>query len=1008
MPSGKPLDSFTMWRKVTLPRINTIYEKGKIKHTEMTNNQALQASQEFIVELGKAVQDVRFDPMTRILYSTDASIYQMMPVGVAIPKGEDEVTAAVETAGKHGVPILPRGNGSSLAGQAVGHALVLDLSRHLDQVLEIDAEARSVRVQPGITLGLLNRILNQYGLMYGPDPASADRATMGGILGNNSTGAHSILYGMTVDHVLSAKVVLSDASTVLFDSFEDAAWASRGKRPGLEGAIYNSTPNLLKRYEKEIATKYPKTFRHVAGYNLNQIAGSPTPNMAKLIVGSEGTLGIITEATLNLVPTLKVKGLAMVHFSDFREALKAVPHILESDPSAIEILDKMLLDLTRNRIEYRRLLTFIEGDPESVLMVEFAGDSELEIEAGLVRLKEILNRLGHNGSVVIVTDPAEQANVWYVRKVGLGILMSIRGDAKPIPFVEDAAVPVEHLADYITRLYDFAYSTGVEQVAVYAHASAGCMHVRPLVNLKNADGIRQLRQIGEESVRLVLEYGGTTSGEHGEGLARGEFSEMLFGPELAQAFRQLKETFDPTNIMNPGKVVNTPRMDDETYLRFGRDYALPQEPRSTVFSFELDEGFSGAVEMCNGAGVCRRLAEGVMCPSFQVTRDEADSTRGRANALRAAMMGHLGPNGMTSEEVYSVLDLCLSCKACEAECPSAVDMAKLKAEFQHGYYEEHGIPLRSNIFGNIARVNRLGQPFAPLANSILKGPGKWALEKLGVARERSFPELADQSFSKWHRGHRSRNGAQPDAQKQVVFFHDTFMEHNHPEVGRAAWKVLEAVGFEPILLDKRECCGRPAVSKGLLNEAARLAKHNINLLAPYARDGIPILGCEPSCITMLVDEYPSLVPGDDAAAVAKMAMPIEQFLEREITVGNVELTFDDLSRKVLFHGHCHQKAIFGVSSTLSFLRRIPNCEVEEVDSGCCGMAGSFGYEAEHYDLSIQLTEMTLAPAVRTARDETIICSPGTSCRDQIEHTTGRRALHPIEVFAGAIGIRESK
>jgi FAD/FMN-containing dehydrogenase/Fe-S oxidoreductase len=968
----------------------------------MTNNQALQASQEFIAELQKAVQDVRFDRMTRILYSTDASIYQMMPVGVAIPKGEDEVTAAVEIAGKYGVPILPRGNGSSLAGQAVGHALVLDLSRHLDQVLEIDAEARKVRVQPGITLGLLNKTLSQHGLMYGPDPASADRATMGGILGNNSTGAHSILYGMTVDHVLGAKVVLSDASTALFDPFEVDAWASRGNRPGLEGAIYQSTPKLLKRYESEIATRYPKTFRHVAGYNLNQIAGSDSPNLAKLIIGSEGTLGIITEATLNLVPTLKVKGLAMVHFSDFRAALKAVPHILESDPSAIEILDKMLLDLTRDRIEYSRLLTFIEGDPESVLMVEFAGDSELEIEAGLLRLKEILSSIGHKDSVVIVTDPAEQANVWYVRKVGLGILMSIRGDAKPIPFIEDAAVPVEHLADYITRVYDFAYQAGVDQVAVYAHASAGCMHVRPLVNLKNAAGIRQLRQIAEESVKLVLEYGGTTSGEHGEGLARGEFSETLFGPELVQAFREVKETFDPTNIMNPGKVVNTPRMDDETSLRFGTDYALPHEPKSTTFSFELDGGFSGAVEMCNGAGVCRRLAEGVMCPSFQVTRDEADSTRGRANALRAAMMGHLGPEGMTSEELYSVLDLCLSCKACEAECPSGVDMAKLKAEFLHGYHEEHGVPLRTKIFGNIARVNRLGQPIAPLANAILNGPGAWALEKLGIAPERSFPEFAAQSFTKWHRGYRGRNGVKPDARKQVVFFHDTFMEHNHPEVGRAAWKVLEEAGFEPILLDKKECCGRPAVSKGLLDEAARLAKHNVNLLAPLAKEGIPILGCEPSCITMLIDEYPDLVPTDDARAVAMMAMPLEHFLEREIAEGNVELTFDDVSRKVLFHGHCHQKAVFGVGSTLSLLRRIPNYEVEEIDSGCCGMAGSFGYEAEHYDLSIQLAEMTLAPAVRAASGDTIICTPGTSCRDQIEHSTGRRALHPIEVFAGAL------
>jgi FAD/FMN-containing dehydrogenase/Fe-S oxidoreductase len=973
----------------------------------MTNNPAQQASKEFISDLQSAVQDVRFDHMTRILYSTDASIYQMMPVGVAIPRDADEVSAAVEIAAQHNVPVLPRGNGSSLAGQAVGHALILDLSRHLDQILEVSPEERSVRVQPGITLGLLNRSLSQYGLMFGPDPASADRATMGGILGNNSTGAHSILFGMSVDHVLSTKVVLSDASTATFDAFDDNTWEAMGNRAGLEGGIYRSIPGLLKDYEGEIATRYPKTFRHVAGYNLNQLAGSQTPNLAKLIVGSEGTLGVMTEATLNLVPTLKVKGLAMVHFSDFRAALKAVPRILESEPSAIEILDKMLLDLTRNRIEYRRLLTFVEGDPESVLMIEFAGDSQGEIEAGLGRLKSILGKIGHKDPVVIVTDPAEQANVWYVRKVGLGILMSIRGDAKPIPFVEDAAVPVEHLADYITRLYDFSYSTGVEQVAVYAHASAGCMHVRPLVNLKEAEGLQQLRQIGEKSVELVLEYGGTTSGEHGEGLARGEFSEMLFGPEMAQAFRELKAVFDPSNIMNPGKVVNTPRMDDDGLLRLGTNYRTPHEPSRTLFNFDLDGGFSGAVEMCNGAGVCRRLDEGVMCPSFQITRDEADSTRGRANALRAAMMGILGPEGMTSRDLHSVLDLCLSCKACAAECPSAVDMAKLKAEFLHGYQEEHGVPLRSRIFGNIARVNKLGQPFASIANAILRGPGTGVLERIGIASERSFPAFAGRTFSAWQRGYRGSNGAKPRTGKPVVFFHDTFMEHNNPEVGQAAWKVLEAAGFEPLLLEKKECCGRPAVSKGLLDEAVRLAKHNIALLAPLAREGIPIVGCEPSCISMLIDEYPDLVPGDDARAVAEMAMPIEHLLEREMDTILAESIFDKAPRKILFHGHCHQKAVFGVSGTLSLLRKIPACEVEEVDSGCCGMAGSFGYEAEHYDLSIQLAEMNLAPAVRAASENTIICAPGTSCRDQIEHITGRHALHPIEVLAGAIGLTKS-
>jgi FAD/FMN-containing dehydrogenase/Fe-S oxidoreductase len=960
------------------------------------------ANQEFVHELRQAVPEVHFDRMTRLLYSTDASIYQMMPVGVALPKNLEQVTAAVEIARKHAVPILPRGNGSSLAGQAVGHALILDISRYMDQILEIDPDGRKVRTQPGITLGKLNKALAKHNLMYGPDPASADRATMGGVLGNNSTGAHSILYGMTVDHVLETQVVLSDGHTVRFDSFSPDEWGVRAQRSGLEGAIYRILPAVLETYAGEIATRYPKTFRHVAGYNLNQLAGSSAPNLANLIVGSEGSLGVITEATLNLVPTHNARRLALVHFSDFRASLEAVPRILESSPAAIEILDKMLLDLTRDRIEYSRLLTFIEGDPQSVLMVEFAGSSESEVDNGVQKLKQILDQIAHKDPLVVVTDPRHQDTVWYVRKVGLGILMSIRGDAKPIPFIEDAAVPVEHLADYITRIYDFSYEVGVEKVAIYAHASAGCMHVRPLVNLKNALGLQQLRSIAEKSVELVLEYGGTTSGEHGEGLARGEFSANLFGQKLSSAFQEVKDLFDPKDLMNPGKVVNAPAMDDEANLRFGTAYSLPNAPQPTVFNFDLDGGIGGAVEMCNGAGVCRRLDEGVMCPSFQVTREEAHSTRGRANALRVAMMGLLGRDGMTSDDLYEVLDLCLSCKACAAECPSAVDMARLKSEFLHGYYHEHGIPIRSRVFANIATLNALGQPFSPLTNILLKGLGSLIQNWLKITPERTLPSLAPQTFTRWYR--RRLPAPADEGPQPVVFFTDTFTEHNHPQIGVAAIKVLEAAGYTPLVLEKVGCCGRPAVSTGVLERAVRLARHNIDLLAPYARKGIPIIGCEPSCMTMFVDEYPRLVPGEDAEAVAAMATPLDNFISNIAGSGNLEFAPGRGQSRILYHGHCQQKATFGTESTLDMLRAIPDCEVEQIQAGCCGMAGSFGYEREHYDLSIKIAEMALAGAVRSAPVDTVICTSGSSCRDQIEHTTGRHVLHPIEVVAGALKV----
>jgi FAD/FMN-containing dehydrogenase/Fe-S oxidoreductase len=957
-------------------------------------------------DLQSEIPDVRFDHMTRALYSTDASIYQMMPIGVACPLDADEVAAIVSICAKHRTPVLPRGGGTSLAGQAIGHALIVDFSRYMDSILEIDLEARRVRTQPGLTLGLLNRDLKQHGLMFGPDPASADRATMGGVLGNNSTGAHSIVYGMSADHVHSTRVVLADGSLTDFHPIHSEIWSQLAKQTTLEGEIYNSVGKILERYAEQIATRYPRTFRHVAGYNLNQLTGLDYPNLSKLIVGSEGTLGVMTEMELNLVPVPESKRLAMVHFADMHAAMEAVPALLETGATAIEVLDKMLLDLTRDKPEYRRLLTFVEGDPAVILVIEYAGDSQAACSRGVQKLEAVLSRMHHKEPVIHITDPAEQANVWYVRKVGLGILMSIRGDAKPIPFIEDAAVPVEHLADYVSEIYSFAQQVGISRVAIYAHASAGCLHIRPLVNLKEGRGIQQMRQIAEHSVELVLKYGGTTSGEHGEGIARAEFSERLFGTDLVRAFREIKEAFDPNNLLNPGKVVDPPRMDDESLMRFGTDYHLSQAPAHTAFHYTSDGGFESAVEMCNGAGVCRKTREGVMCPSFQVTREEADSTRGRANALRAAMLGLLGPNSMTSKELYEVMDLCISCHACKTECPSSVDMARLKSEFLYQYQQEHGTPMRSQLFGHIGRLSRLASRVPALSNLILIGPGRLALQILGVHPARSLPNFAPHTFSSEfnRQAHHPFNNENPAKREgpQVVFFQDTFLEHNHPRIGHAAVRVLRALGVEPLVLEGLGCCGRPAVSKGMLDEAKRLAAHNLALLTPYVHKGYSIVGCEPSCMAMFVDEIPDLLPGEQANCVSKAVMTIEQFIIQHAHQAETSLSFRPISQRILYHAHCQQKSTFGVENTLAMLSLIPEAEVSLIESGCCGMAGSFGYENEHYELSIQLAEMSLAPAVRAASMDTIICASGTSCRDQISHTTERAALHPIEVLAMAL------
>jgi len=940
--------------------------------------------------------EVRFDEMTKVLYSTDASIYEIEPLGVVIPRHKDDVIATIQIAGRHGLPVLPRGAGTSLAGQACGRAIHLDMSKYLTGILEVNAEERWARIQPGVVLDELNAHLRPWGLMFPPDVATSNRANVGGMIGNNSAGAHSILYGKTIDHVLELTVVLSSGEEVRARALTEGELAARLRGDGLEARVIRVLRDLAERHRDEIQARYPKIMRRVGGYNLDEFVKGQPFNLVKILVGSEGTLAATVEAKVNLVPRPKMTALAVVHFPTLLEALEATTEILPCGPSAVELVDKTILDLTKGSLEYSRRMTFVEGDPAALLLVEFYGLSSEELRGKIEALEARLRRTGLGGAIVRATEAEAQQNIWRVRKAGLGLLLGMKGDRKPIAFVEDTAVPPERLAEYVRRFDALVREHGTT-AAYYAHASVGCLHIRPILDLKQEPEVERMRSIAEQVCDLVLEFGGAMSAEHGDGLARSCWNEKMFGPTLYKAFQEVKAAFDPHGTMNPGKIVNAPPMTEN--LRYGPRYRARQV--KTYFSFAREGGFDRAVELCNGAGVCKKKLEGTMCPSYMVTREEEHSTRGRANALRAAITGHLPADALTSRRMYEVLDLCLECKGCKAECPSNVDLAKLKYEFLAHYYAAHGTPLRARLFGHIALLSRLGCALAPLSNWVLgSAPARFALEKIaGVDRRRRLPPFARPTFEQWFA---ARNGAVSKGERDlVVLFHDTFMTYNEPQIGRAAVAVLEAAGFHVILAEKR-CCGRPMISKGMVERARANARYNLEQLSPYAEAGVPIVGCEPSCILTFRDEYPDLLEDPRTERLARHVFMMEEFLLGLHERGALPLAFRPTARDILLHGHCHQKALIGSAPSLKVLRLLPGARVAEVDSGCCGMAGSFGYEREHYDISLAIGARCLFPAVQAAGPETEIVAAGISCRQQIAHATGRRAKHLVEVLAAAL------
>jgi FAD/FMN-containing dehydrogenase/Fe-S oxidoreductase len=963
--------------------------------------------------------EVYFDAATRGMYATDASIYQMMPLGVVVPRSAEDVEAAIAIAREHGVPVTARGGGTSQCGQTVNSGLIVDVSKYLREIVSLDVAARRARVQPGIVLDALNRELKRHGLFFPVDPSTASRATIGGMAANNSSGARSIRYGIMADNVAGIDAVLADGTRAYFGEVRangtDAASAN-----GVPAARYDELVRRVRaiaaREASEIEARIPKVQRHVGGYAIQTVRPGGPFNMAKLLVGSEGTLAFFNAIDLELQPLPRAKALGVCHFPTFADAMRSTEALVALNPVAVELVDRTMIELSREIAAFAPTIAkYVRGEPGSLLLVEFAGDEPEPLARILDELDETMASLGFASAVVKLTDPAQQAEMWEVRAAGLNIMTSMRGDAKPVSIIEDCAVPLRHLADYTERLNRIFAKYGTTGT-FYAHASVGCLHVRPVLNMKQNEDVGKLRAIAEEAFAVVREYGGAHSGEHGDGIVRSEFHEEMLGARIVEAFRDVKRAFDPAGVLNPGKIVDAPKMDDRALFRYGPRYA--PLPLKTELDWSEWGGFSGAVEMCNNNGACRKSAGGAMCPSYRVTDDEHHVTRGRANGLRLALTGQLGPDGLTSQELYDALDLCVSCKACKRECPTGVDMARMKIEFLAHYRAKHGIPLADRIVAGLPRMaHRLGalrrlanlpQRIPPLAKLLERAAGFTSKRPLPAWHARPFRDPASPSAGRAREATGAAASATTAPNGEVVLFVDTFNRWFEADVARAAERVLRAAGYAPVFAragsggSRPLCCGRTYLSAGQLDHARAEAHRTIDALAPYAERGVPIVGLEPSCLLTLRDEFLALVPTAAARAVAAHALLFEEFVARELDAGRWAPPLQPLGASAVVHGHCHQKAFGAMPAVVRALRAIPGLDAAVIDASCCGMAGTFGYEAEHYDISMRMAERDLLPAVRAAGTETLVVADGMSCKHQIAHGAGRRALHVAEVYAAAL------
>ncbi len=904
--------------------------------------------------------EVMFDAGTRGRYSTDASIYQLMPIGVVVPRSEEAARAAIDIAVEEGIPILPRGAGSSQCGQAVGEALVIDHTKYLNRVLQVDPDLRRAIVQPGIVLDTLNAQLRKHGLWFPVDVSTSAQATIGGMTGNNSCGSRSIAYGNMVHNVLAIDAYTTTSERWFFGPMDQ-------NLSGSYGELIARLKDLYEREKQEIEARFPKVLRKVAGYNLDHL-GPPHANAAHLLVGSEGTLAYTERVHLKLSPLPAKRSLGVCHFPKFYTAMDLTQHIVKLGPSAVELVDRTMIGLAREIPAFQKTVNaFIQGDPDAILLVEFAD----ERVGRLKDLVQLMADLGLPGSVVEVMDEKLQKQIWEVRKAGLNIMMSMKGDGKPVSFIEDCAVPLEHLAEYTDRLTRVFEKNGTRGTW-YAHASVGTLHVRPILDMRR-DGAEKMRAIAEEACAMVKEYKGAYSGEHGDGLVRSEWIAPFFGPRLTAALGEIKSWIDPKGLMNPGKIVNPTRMDDRTLFRFKPGYRTVSQ--ESHLDWSEWGGFDKAIEMCNNNGHCRKFDAGTMCPSYRATLDEKHLTRGRANTLRIALSNQLGAEG--EEAVKAALDLCVSCKGCKRECPTGVDMARMKVEFLAHYKAKHGLTARDRAIGYMPRYAPWAARLAPLANffsALLKG-------SLGFADQRELP--------KWRTDFFDDKG---NSDGDVVLFVDTFNRYFEPENARAAMKVLEAAGSK-VFATRGLCCGRTFLSAGLVDEAKKEARRMVEALTPYVSRGVPIVGLEPSCLFSLRDEFTVMGVGDSL----KGALLFEEFLAQKPG----KLKFNAMEQQVLLHGHCHQKAFDVMPAVEKVLGMVPGLQISTVQTSCCGMAGSFGYEAEHYDVSLKMAEMSLLPTIRNSPAAAVVAD-GTSCRHQLADGSGREAMHVARLLEKAL------
>ncbi len=949
--------------------------------------------------------DLLFDSFSRGRYATDASFYQMMPLGILSPKSEDDIRAAIDIAAEQGVPILARGGGTSQCGQTVNEALVLDNTQYFNDILELDVDGQRCVVRPGIVLDELNRALKPHGLWFPVDVSTASRATIGGMTGNNSCGGKSLRYGMMRDNVLSIDAFLADGSHHHFGPVD----------PGSSSAHAGLTEDLLRlgaREAGEIDARFPKVMRRVGGYNIDALVPKDTPNnLAHLLVGSEGTLAYSTAIELKLWPLISQKVLGVCHFPTFHQAMDAAQHLVTLNPQGVELVDATMIALARDIPLFRQTIEdFVTGKPDALLLVEFAEDDPALHAQKLKQLEEMMGDLGFSwsgsgknwGGVTPVMDAGMQTRIANLRSSGLNIMMSMKAEGKPVSFVEDCAVELPDLAEYTAGLTEIFERHGTRGTW-YAHASVGCLHVRPVLNLKLDQDVKTMRSIAEECFDLVAKYKGSHSGEHGDGLVRSEFNEKMFGTRMVSSFREVKKLFDPKGLFNPGKIVDAPKMDDRSLFRYGPDYAVPEIRTDLDWSAWPGSGggFQGAVEMCNNNGACRKLKGGVMCPSYRVTRKEQDLTRGRANTLRLALSGQLGPDALTSDQMAETMKLCVSCKGCKRECPTGVDMARMKIEVLAARARKNGISLHDKLVAFLPRYAPWAARLPFLANLRNKVPGlAKATEKLtGFTATRDLPTWSARPF-------RNEEAAQA-SEPQAVLFADCFNRYFEPENLRATLKVLSAANV-PVQVasapqgERPLCCGRTFLSAGLVDEARAEARRLVDALLPLAEKGLPIIGLEPSCLLTLRDEIPGLLPDKDTELLAGQARMLEEYIADQEDNPEFTLSLKSPAPKVLLHGHCHQKAMGVMSSIEKTLSRLPDTEIELVETSCCGMAGSFGYGVETHEISRKMAEADLAPAVRKADEATLIVADGTSCRHQVADTTNRSPIHVARLLEMAL------